>query len=193
MTTMNIKGFKETPASLKYYKPSPKSKLVIKPKGTFATGVYSVHDVNLDGSADSVMGTTYSKQIAQQWIDAVNAQFGQRTETTKLKENMKNQPSIKLTPAQLKMKQVLKPIVEGILNEAPENEQLDSNELKIIARYVNGLGSTPTIRHSTNNKFILDAEQRINAIRMEIMNYVEENSAYKFYGKSPLGWKLVKK
>ena len=34
---------------------------------------------------------------------------------------MKKQPSIKLTPSQLKMKAVLKPIVEGILNERPQD------------------------------------------------------------------------
>lgn len=192
MTTMNIKGFKETPASLKYYKPSPKSKLVIKPKGTFATGVYSVHDVNLDGSADSVMGTTYSKQIAQQWIDAVNAQFGQRTETTKLKENMKNQPSIKLTPAQLKMKRLLTPLVENIMNEADPSDFMDSQDLKKILDYVNALSSV-NLSHFIESKTIKDLEEQVRQIRIKIMQHVEQNSDFKFLGKSPSGFKLVKK
>ena len=47
---------------------------------------------------------------------------------------MKTQPSIKLTPAQLKMKQVLKPIVEGILKEEGERTNTDADKTEIIKK-----------------------------------------------------------
>ena len=81
--------------------------------------------------------------------------------------------------------------VRSELKESPE--QLMSQDLKIISQYVNGLGAAPALRHSIDDKFILQKAEEINKLRIEIMNYVEENSAYRFYGKSPSGWKLVKK
>lgn len=81
--------------------------------------------------------------------------------------------------------------VRSELKEAPE--QLMSQDLKIISQYVNGLGAAPALRHSIDDKFILQKAEEINKLRIEIMNYVEENSAYRFYGKSPSEWKLVKK
>lgn len=99
----------------------------------------------------------------------------------------------KLTPSQVKLKNVLRPIVEGILNEAEPSSKLDSQEVKVIAAYINGLSSTPTIRYSVNDRNVLAITDKINALRMELMEYVKENSDYEYRGKSPFGWKWIKK
>lgn len=73
-----------------------------------------------------------------------------------------------------------------------ENVQLDTNEMKVILSFINSL-SAVTLRHSTNDDFIRQQEEKVRQIRMDIMHYCEENSIYTFYGKSPTGFKLVKK
>lgn len=108
---------------------------------------------------------------------------------------IKKLQEIKLTESQIKR---IKPLLTKLVNEVKqqlkeETKQLDSNELKIIVQFVNSLGAVPHLSTSTNDQFIKQKEREISGIRIEIMNYVEENSAYKFLGKSPNGWKLVKK
>jgi len=102
---------------------------------------------------------------------------------------------MKLTEEQVKK---IKPLLTKLVNEVKqelkeETKQLDSNELKVIAQFVNSLGGVPNLSYSTNDAFIKQKEREIASIRIEIMNYVEQNSNYKFLGKSPNGWKLVKK
>lgn len=99
----------------------------------------------------------------------------------------------KLTPSQQRMKKVLKPIVEGILNEAEPSSKLDAQEVKVIAAYINGLSSAPTMRYNVNDRNVLAIADKINALRMELMEYVKENSDYEYRGKSPFGWKWIKK
>lgn len=92
-----------------------------------------------------------------------------------------------------KVKKFLTPLVESIMREEESPRMLDPQELKVISQYVNGLSAVPSLRHSINDKTILNLADKVNSLRMEIMEYVEQNSNYKFYGKSPQGWKLVKK
>lgn len=92
----------------------------------------------------------------------------------------------------------LRPLLTKLVNEVKqelkeETKQLDVNELKVIAKFVNSLSAVPHLSYSTNDAFIKQKEREISEIRIAIMNYVEGNSTYKFLGKSPNGWKLVKK
>lgn len=86
----------------------------------------------------------------------------------------------------------IRPIVERLMTE--ENNSLDSQDLKVALRLINGLSDGSVgLRHSTNDRGLLDFERKVSALRIEIMEYVEQNSQYTFYGKSPHGFKLVKK
>jgi hypothetical protein len=103
------------------------------------------------------------------------------------------QKQTKLTESQVKLKKYLKPIVEGILNEKPTlNEAFDPNDTKWVLQYVNALASVP-IRHLTNDANIKQITDKIDLLRIELMRYVEDNTNYKFYGKSGTGWTLKKK
>lgn len=100
------------------------------------------------------------------------------------KEFTEGESSLVLSENKMKYKKIVTEMIKSQINEST---MLDSNELKVINTYVNGLGATPTLRYSTNDSFILQKAEEINKIRIEIMNYVEENSNYKFIGKSPQG------
>lgn len=102
---------------------------------------------------------------------------------------------MKLTEEQVKK---IKPLLTKLVNEVKqelkeETRLLDPSELKVIAQFINSLSSVPHLAYSTEDAFIKQKEQEIGGIRIEIMKYVAQNSNYKFIGKSPNGWKLVKK
>ena len=94
----------------------------------------------------------------------------------------------KLTP-------ILKKLIKEVKQELKEEsgKQLDSQELKVIVDYINGLSAVPHLDYSTNDVTIKTIANKIAELRIEMMNYVEDNSQYKFIGKSPKGWKLIKK
>jgi hypothetical protein len=76
-----------------------------------------------------------------------NEKYAQQTETTKLKETVKTESSIHLTPTQIKLKKVLKPIVEGILNE------VRFKTVKVT--YSNGMTMTTSINPNLSDNEIL--------------------------------------
>lgn len=83
--------------------------------------------------------------------------------------------------------------VKRALKEMDETNMLDSNELKVITKYVNGLGTLPALNRFMNDTTLIGLDKEINNVRYKIMDYVSENSNYKFTANGPNTWKLVKK
>lgn len=106
---------------------------------------------------------------------------------------MQKQKKTTLTESQVKLKKLLTPIVEGIMNENSKlNEAYDPNDTKRVLQYVNGIAQNP-IRRLTNDPNIKRIAEEIDNLRIELMRYVEDNTGYKFYGKNGSGWTLRKK
>lgn len=87
----------------------------------------------------------------------------------------------------------IKLVTEMIKKQMNEATMLDSNELKVISKYVNGIGALPALQYVTNDPAIKKFQDQINSIRMEMMEHVATNSNYKFVASGSNGWKLVKK
>lgn len=112
--------------------------------------------------------------------------------------DIKKLQEIKLTEQQVEK---LTPIIRKIVNEVKTNlneeqkmlDTYDLTALKTISKFVDGLAGLPSLRHATKDSNVREIEDQISALRIELMQYVEDNSGYQFIGKSPNGWKLVKK
>lgn len=113
-------------------------------------------------------------------------------EIEKLKESIKMK---KVTESQKVkvLKKYINEVKREMMKEDVPSKMLDSNELKVISAYINGLSAAPHLDHATNDQTIKKIARQVSGLRIEMMRYVEENSNYKFIGKSPNGWKLVKK
>lgn len=70
---------------------------------------------------------------------------------------------------------------------------LDGSDVKVASDMVSGLSSVPNAGHRTNDSFLKQKYDEISRLRIAIMEYVEQNSGYKFAAKGGNGWKLVKK
>ena len=74
-----------------------------------------------------------------------------------------------------------------------EVNQLDHQDVKIALNLVNSLvQGTTSLEHQTNDPSLKSFSEHIRKIRIEIMNYVEDNSNFKFLGNGK-GFKLIKK
>lgn len=112
------------------------------------------------------------------------------------------QKRVKLTAKQEQIKKAIRPLVESILREedptqmgsgtAP-NKKLDAQEVKAIATFIDGMSTGSYLRHQTNDKTVLDIYDQVDSLRMKLMDYVKNNSDYEYRGKSPNGWKWIKK
>jgi len=86
----------------------------------------------------------------------------------------------------------IRTLVEDILKE--DGGMLDINDAKAALVMINGMSAgSDGLNYSTNDKGLKDYGNKVRELRIEIMEYVEKNSGYTFYGKSPNGFKLVKK
>ena len=70
-----------------------------------------------------------------------------------------------------------------------ENTQVDVNVAKTILKYAHVISAAPHIEYSTNDQTLIELAQKVSTIRMEMMEYVEQNSQYEFI-PSGKGWKL---
>lgn len=92
-----------------------------------------------------------------------------------------------------KLRKKIRTLVEDVLKEDGKNS-LDSNDLKVALRLINGMSEGSVgLDHATNDRGLKNFNERLIGLRIEIMEYCEKNSGYTFYGKSPYGFKLVKK
>lgn len=82
----------------------------------------------------------------------------------------------------LKLSSILKQMNEEVRSDAP----------KVAMFMVNALSGL-NIDLKTSDEFLRDKARQLNDLRIEIMEYIEKNSNYTWYGKSPSGFKLVKK
>lgn len=97
----------------------------------------------------------------------------------------------------MKKQQAVKVLESFIRTEVRKNlregtTELDLQDAKLALQMVNHL-SAVSVRHNTNDVVLKQFEEEIASIRIQIMKYVEENSKFSFYGKSPNGFKLIKK
>lgn len=103
-----VTGFTSIKPNLKYYKYDKTKNLVIKPRGTYRDGVYSVHQIDNVGNFDIVLGYSKNKASCEKFIEMLNSQ-------NYTQEN--SQKQVKLTPKQERLKRAIKPLVETILRE----------------------------------------------------------------------------
>lgn len=79
--------------------------------------------------------------------------------------------------------------IKNILKE--EFAQLDTRDVKIALKFINAMyAATAELDYSTNRELKSFAD-KVRNLQPEIMDYVEENSGYSFYGKRPSGFKVV--
>lgn len=58
---------------------------------------------------------------------------------------------------------------------------------------VQALSEIVGVNRMTNDKKLKSIDDTLHGIRIDVMNYVEANSPYKYASKGGNGWKLVKK
>lgn len=80
--------------------------------------------------------------------------------------------------------------LNSILNSLREEIEYDAP--KVAMDMVNALSGFD-VSHRVNDAFLKQKDEELRKIRIEIMEYIEKNSNYTWYGKSPSGFKLVKK
>lgn len=100
---------------------------------------------------------------------------------------------MKTKPTALDVK--LKKLIQEVLSEeAPQYPKLDNQDAKVALEMVNGLAAgSAYVSNSTNDPELKKFSEEMRTLRISIMKYVEENSNYGWYGKSPHGFKLVNK
>tara|TARA_R110000868_G_scaffold217359_1_gene467429 strand:+ start:1364 stop:1696 length:333 start_codon:yes stop_codon:yes gene_type:complete len=92
-----------------------------------------------------------------------------------------------------RLRKKIRSLVEDVLKEEP-NSALDIQEVKAALVMINNMAAgSDGLNYKTNDKGLKELEKKIRDLRIELMNYVEQRSQYTFYGKSPNGFKLVKK
>lgn len=106
--------------------------------------------------------------------------------------NLKN-AGVKMNKNYTESKFTKQDLTEMIRKVVKEEIDFDGNDFKLILNYINSLASAPTLHHHINDKTLIDYDNQVKNIRIKMMEYVEQNSNYTFIGKSPSGFKLVKK
>ncbi len=89
----------------------------------------------------------------------------------------------------MKLQKLVTELIEKTLNEGLR----DAQDIKVALQAVNGLAqATSGLNHMTNDQELKRFAEQIRSIRIEIMEYVEQNSNYSFLGTGR-GFKLIKK
>lgn len=83
-------------------------------------------------------------------------------------------------------------LVESITRKLLKENQLDSDDAKVVADMVKALAALPYVGYRSDDKFLKDKYEELSGIRIELMKYLEANSNYKFVAAGN-GWKLTKK
>lgn len=86
----------------------------------------------------------------------------------------------------------LRQLVKEVLNEEG-GVALDSQDVKAANMIVQALSQVPSMGMLTNDKKLKELGDQLSRIRMDVMEYVEANSPYKYASKGGNSWKLVKK
>jgi predicted methyltransferase len=86
----------------------------------------------------------------------------------------------------------IRQIVNEVMAEA-DGAYISPNQAKSVLQYVNMLGKLPTMQLITNDKKLIQITDQISRLRMDMVEYIEQNSQYKFVASGPNSWRLTKK
>jgi hypothetical protein len=86
----------------------------------------------------------------------------------------------------------VKKTTKTMMNEA-KLYLLDASDVKAGNKMVQDLSQVSGISMMTNDKTLKEFEYKISRLRMDIMEYIEENSDVKYTSSGNSKWKLIKK
>ena len=121
--------------------------------------------------------------------------FTQKERVVNMKSNQKSKSNVgsKVPTNKELLESKLRKMVKSVLKEA-DGKELSPQDLKYALQVINAVSGVSQYRHAFGSKELINFLDKFSDLRVEMMNYIDDNnSQYSFYGKSPSGFKYVKK